>query len=242
MKANIRQQGDRALSELAKTRKQGDRALTELAKTYELVRDELADRFEEVAGRLERIDTRAIGDQAFASTAAARRRAAKGVRDLQKMRPGRQRRSFPWGWVVLGGVTLGIAWLLYDQRRREMISGQVTQLGSRTTAAARSTGIASAVDEVMSRVRGQQTILDEVGLRTEVESAIADTLEGGLPEGLQVAVEGRTVYLRGTVDPVLADSAANQAQGVPGVAAVVNLTTPPQGVTGRPTSRRAGSG
>ncbi len=246
MKANIRQQGDRALSELARTRKQSDRALTEIAKTVELARDEIADRLEEAASRLERIDTKALTNQAYASTARARRRLGKrmGKRatELQKMRFGRrQRRSFPWGLVVLGVVTLGVAWLVYDQRRREMISGQVTQLGSRTTAVARSTGIASAVDDVMSRVRGQ-TALDVGALRMEVESAVAEGLESGLPGGLEVAVEGRTVYLRGTVDPILADSAANLAQAVPGVAAVVNLTVPPQGVTGRPTSRRAGSG
>ncbi len=241
MKANIRKQGDRALSELAKTRKQGDRALTEIAKTVELARDDLADRLEEVAGRLERMDAKALSGQAYASTAAARRRIGKRATELQKMRMGRQRRSFPWGWLVLGAVTLGVAWLMYDRRRREMIGGQVTQLGNRTTAAARSAGIASAVDEVMSRVRGQQTALDEAALGQEVESGISEALEGGLPEGLQVTIEGRTVYLRGTVDPVLADSAANLAQAVPGVAAVVNLTVPPQGVTGRPASRRAGS-
>ncbi len=242
MKANIRKQGDRALSELAKTRKQGDRALTEIAKTVEVARDEIADRLEEAASRLERIDTKEFTNQAYASTAQARRRLGKRAAELQKMRLARrQRRSFPWGLVVLGVVTLGVAWLLYDQRRREMIGGQVTQLGSRTTAVARGTGIASAVDDVMSRVRGQAA-LDVGALRMEVESAIAEALESGLPEGLEVAIEGRTVYLRGTVDPILADSAANLAQAVPGVAAVVNLTVPPQGVTGRPTSQRAGSG
>jgi len=61
---------------------------------------------------------------------------------------------------------------------------------------------------------------------------------GAIPEGLQVAVEGRTVYLRGTVDTAVADQAALSAQSVEGVAAVVNLTAAPQAPIPAPGTRR----
>ncbi len=224
----------------ANLKKRGDTALSELAKTYELVRDELADRLDDLAGRIDELDSRALGSRAYASAAAMREKVEKRAQQVQKMRPGR-RRSFPWGWLVLGAATLGLAWLLYDGRRREMIRGQVTQLSSRASAGAGGNGVSSAVDSVMGKVRRQPSLLDEERLRSEVESAIA-AAEGGMPEGLQVAVEGRTVYLRGAVEAGRADTAAGRAQAVEGVAAVVNLTTPPQAQSGtrRGTSRQGG--
>ena len=53
--------------------------------------------------------------------------------------------------------------------------------------------------------------------------------DGGEPvSGVRVSVEGRTAYLRGSVeDPAAAEAAAERAQGVDGVVAVVNLTTAP---------------
>jgi BON domain len=227
----------------ANIRKRGDTALSELAKTYELVRDELADRLDGLAGRIDELDTKALGGRAYSSAAAVRDRAEKRAQQLQKMRPGRRRRPMPWGWLVLGVLTLGVAWVMYDQRRRDMIRGQVTQLTSRTGSMPGASGVAGAVDGVMGRMRGSSaSMLDEERLRSEVETAIAGAGEGGLPDGLQVAVEGRTVYLRGSVDSALADSAASRAQSVEGVAAVVNLTTPPRPASGRSTVRKAGNG
>ena len=220
-------------------RKRGDTALSELAKTYELVRDELADRLEDVASLVDDLDARALGNRAYASAAALREQIERRAR---RVRPAPRRRSMPWAWLLLGALSLGAAWFLYDARRRDMVRGRVTQLGARTSSAARGAGVSSAVDGVMGKVRGKTTILDEAKLRSDVETAIAASGEGGIPDGLQVAVEGRTVYLRGTVEAALADAAATRAQAVDGVAAVVNLTTPPQPASGsRPASRRAGS-
>lgn len=221
-------------------KKRSDTALSELARTYELVRDELTDRLDDLASRIDDLDTKALGGRAYSSAAAVRGMAEKRAQQLQKVRPGRKRRSMPWGWFVLGALTLGVAWVMYDSRRRQMITGRVTQLGSRRGTG----GVSAAVDGVMSKVRGDQPVFDEARLRSEVETAIAGAGEGGIPDGLQVAVEGRTVYLRGAVEPGLADAAANRAQSVEGVAAVVNLTTAPQQSGGgrSTTTRRAGNG
>jgi osmotically-inducible protein OsmY len=54
---------------------------------------------------------------------------------------------------------------------------------------------------------------------------------------VDVAVEGRTVYLRGSVDdPAAVDAAAERIHAVDGVVAVVNLTT------GRPTTGESATG
>lgn len=231
----------------ADIRRKGDTALSELAKTYELVRDELTDRLEDLAGRLDELDARRLQGRAYASARQLRSRVEDRVRPLRPKRAARRQMDFPWALVVLGCVTLGIAWVLYDRRRRDMIQGRITQLGARTREQVPSvrSGITGAVDGMMGKVRSGGRAPDEAALKTEVEAAIA--AEGGRPEGLQVAVEGRTVYLRGTVESALADKAAASAQQVDGVAAVVNLTSVPQASVEvevdrpRSTGRRAGT-
>lgn len=200
-------------------RKKGDSALTELARTYEVLRDQLADRLDE-------IDTRALGNRAFSYSRDLRKRVEDRVRPQPK-------RRFPMAAVFLLGAAIGIGFLLYDRRRRDMVQGRLTQLRVRTQeriGPAMGGGLTGAVDNVMGKVRGNTVELDEQRLKGEVETAIAGAAEGGaLPDGLQVAVEGRTVYLRGTIDQSVADQAAVRAQSVEGVAAVVNLTAQPQG-------------
>ncbi len=231
-------------------RRKGDTALSELAKTYELVRDELTDRLDGLAGRIDDLDTRRLRGRAYTSARQLRSSVQDRVRPMTRAR---SRRRFPWGLLVLGGLTFGLAWLLYDQRRRDMIQGRITQIGARTreqVAPNMKNGISGAVDGMMGKVRSGGRALDEMALKTEVEAAITGIGEGGgLPDGLQVAVEGRTVYLRGMVVSTVADQAAARAQQVEGVAAVVNLTTVPQSSveieteTERPkpaTGRRAG--
>jgi len=199
-------------------RKKGDSALSELQRTYEMLRDQLADRLDE-------IDTRALGNRAYSYSRDLRKRVEDRVRPQPK-------RRVPFAAIVLLGAALGIGFLLYDRRRRDMVQGRLTQLRVRTQeriAPGVGSGLTGAVDNVMGKVRGGSVELDEQRLKSEVEAAIAGAGEGGaLPEGMQIAVEGRTVYLRGTVDPGTADQAAVRAQSVEGVAAVVNLTAAPQ--------------
>jgi len=198
-------------------RNKGDSAVAELARTYEVLRDQLAQRLDE-------IDARALGNRAFSYSKDLRQRVEGRVRP-------KPRRRFPIAAAIALGAAIGIGLLLYDRRRRDMVQGHLTQLKVRTRerfAPAMGNGLSGAVDNVMGKVRGGSVELDEQKLQSQVEAAIAG--EGGaLPDGLQVAVEGRTVYLRGTVDPAGADQAAVRAQSVAGVAAVVNLTAaPPQ--------------
>ena len=207
-------------------RKKGDSAVSELQRTYEMLRDQLADRLDE-------IDTRALGNRAYSYSRDLRRRVEGRVRP-------QPRRRVPFAAIVLLGAAIGVGFLLYDRRRRDMVQGRLTQLRVRTQeriAPAMGNGLSGAVDNVMGKVRGGSVELDEQRLKGEVEAAIGGAAEGGaLPDGLQIAVEGRTVYLRGTVDPGTADQAAVRAQSVEGVAAVVNLTAAPQqpAATGSP--------
>lgn len=222
-------------------RRTGDTALSELAKTYELVRDELSGRMGDLAGRLDDVDARRLGRRAYGSARDLRAH----VEGMVRPAPAR-RRGLPIGLVLAGVATLGLAWLLYDRKRRDMIQGRITQLGVRTQEqmpAVRS-GVTGAVDSVMGRMRRVQggTGRSEGELRSEVEAAIAGAGAGAVPEGLQVAVEGRTVYLRGTVEASVADQVAARAQEVDDVAAVINLTTSPRnGSDPRPAAPRAGS-
>jgi len=196
-------------------KKRGESVLDELAKTYELVRETLLERVDDI------------------DTDAYRKRGGRVARSMrarveQRIRP-RRRRRFPIAGLLLAGTLAGLGYLLYDRRRRDMVRGRLTQVQVRTKERLdQMGGVQGAVDNVMSKVRpnGQQQ-LDETALKTEVEKAIA--AGGAPPQGLQVAVEGRTVYLRGTVDnPAFVDAAAERAQSVEGVAAVVNLTSSPQ--------------
>jgi hypothetical protein len=196
-------------------KKKGDSALAELSRTYEMLRDQLAERLDEV-------DARALGNRAYSYSKDLRQRVEDRVRPQPK-------RRFPIAALVALGAAVGICFLLYDRRRRDMVQGRLTQLKVRTQeriAPAVGNGLSGAVDNVMGKMRGNTTELDQQKLKSEVEAAIA-TGEP-LPDGLQIAVEGRTVYLRGTVDPAIADQAAVRAQSVEGVAAVVNLTAAPQ--------------
>jgi hypothetical protein len=223
--------------------KKRDTALSELAKTYEVVRDELTERMEDLAGRIDELDARRLGGRAYSSARDLRSKVEGAVRN-SPLPVRRQRRRFPWALVAVGFATAGIAWLLYDRRRRDMIQGRITQLGVRAqeqveqVAPGMKNGVTGAVDGVMAKVKGQGARgLNEEALKGDVETAVG--AGGGLPDGLQIAVEGRTVYLRGVVAGDVSDRAAARAQQVEGVAAVVNLTTVPATPAPASTSPRA---
>jgi len=133
----------------------------------------------------------------------------------RRVRP-RRRRVSPWGvvgitgLVVFGAAAVGIGYVVYDRERRE-------------AARKRLSGVQTRARERYAELTGGRTRA-EADLEERVRQAISEG--GAAPQGLQVAVEGRTIYLRGAVaDPAAADSAAERAHGVPGVVAVVNLTT-----------------
>jgi hypothetical protein len=157
-------------------------------------------------------------------------RSAKAARRslATRMRPKPRPRTPVIGILVVGAVAAGIGYLLlYDRRRREKIAGQVNKLqqGARQRYAELG-GLTAAVDKVRDRVGAATPALDEAALEEQVKQVAT---EGGKPAaGLKVAVEGRTVYLRGAVEDASAvDAVAERVHGVPGVVAVVNLTTAP---------------
>lgn len=192
--------------------------LEELSKTAEAARALASERLDDV-------DTEAIARRTA--------RAAEGLRAAlqRRLRPAgraiqapaaivRRRRTLHWGWLVGAGVlvgAVGVGVLLSSRERRAALAGLPARALDRYA-------------ELRPRVGAS-----EAALRSAVERAVANG--GSAPEGLTVAVEGRTVYLRGEVaDPSAADAAAERAHGVPGVAAVVNLTT---GRVASPTSGNA---
>jgi BON domain-containing protein len=143
--------------------------------------------------------------------------------DLQRrMRPERRRPS-PGamlgiaGLAMLGLAAAGVGYVISNRERREWA------LKRRDVARKRMEEMRSGVRERYAELTSGRTRA-EAELEERVEKAVS---EGGkTPEGLETVVEGRTVYLRGAVaDPASVDAAAERAHGVPGVVAVVNLTT-----------------
>lgn len=178
-----------------------EKALDELVRSLELARSIIVQRLEEM------------------DFEAMRRRGVKLAgtlgSDLQRrVRPRPRRRVEPAvgiaGLLLLSLAAVGVGYLLADRSRRAAARGRLTEMPSR------------ARERYAELRRGRD--VGAADLEKRVRQAIA--LGGTTPEGLDVAVEGRTVYLRGTVpDPASVDAAAERAHGVEGVVAVVNLTT-----------------
>jgi hypothetical protein len=136
--------------------------------------------------------------------------------DVQRRVRPRRRRVSPWsiagisGLAILGAAAVGIGYVVYDRERRE-------------AARKRLNGVQARARERYAELTGGQTQA-EADLVTRVRQVIGNG--GQAPDGLEVVVEGRTVYLRGSVaDPAFVDAAAERAHSVDGVVAVVNLTT-----------------
>jgi len=183
--------------------------------------------------RLEDVDVEDIRKRSARYAEVAKKGAGKSAKVarqklVERMRPRPKRRVPVVGLLVVGAAAAGIGYLLlYDRRRRAAIAGQVNKLqqGARQRYAELG-GVTGAVEKVRDRVGVTAPELDEAALEEHVRQVVT---EGGKPTpGLKVAVEGRTVYLRGAVeDPGAVDAVAERVHGVDGVVAVVNLTTTP---------------
>jgi hypothetical protein len=144
-------------------------------------------------------------------------RLAGSVRtDLRRRMQPRRRRVSPWGVagiagiVLVGAAAIGVGYVVYDRERRDAARRRLSDVQSRAR-------------ERYAELTGGRTRA-EADLEERVRQAIANG--GTAPQELDVVVEGRTVYLRGGVsDPAAVDAAAERIHGVPGVVAVVNLTT-----------------
>jgi hypothetical protein len=207
-------------------KKRGLSARDEMGKTYGALRHRVAERVNDVDTASLRKQGRALKDQGIDLAGTVRQQA---LRQLGRMPAApKPRRRFPVVPVVLVGAgVVGVAaaaWFLYDRKRREMVRDRVNQVGS----AARERyvqlgGVNGAVQNVRSRI---QRVAPTNGTDLEIKVVEAIAITGELPVGLQVEVEGRTVYLKGEVnDPTAADAAAERAHSVDGVVAVVNHTT-----------------
>jgi len=219
-------------------KKRTETALDELARTYELVRELLIQRLEDVdtegmrkrgsvyagrlAGRLDDIDTKALQRRGYRAAGALRKEVERRVNKEvgRRVRPRSQPRWPIAGLAVLGAGLAALGWMMYDRNRRESVRQRLTEAQSRARSSyADLGGVGGAIGRVSGRTNGQ-----DQGLKSRVEQAIA--AGGTPPAGLETSVEGRTVYLRGSVDdPAAVDAAAERIHGVDGVVAVVNLTT-----------------
>ncbi len=173
----------------------------------------------EAVRRLERIDFEAVRKRGarvadtVQSNLGQRMRLPRGLELRVRPRPRRRIPFLAWGaagMVLAGMVGAGVARVLADREQREKLRQQLD--GLRVRARERYA--------VLAGGRAQA----DVDLEERVRGAIA--ARGAVPEGLEVSVEGRTVYLKGAVsDPAAVDEAAERVHDVDGVVAVVNLTT-----------------
>jgi BON domain-containing protein len=211
-------------------KKRTETALDELARTYELVRGLLIQRLEDIdtgtvrkrgseyankmASRLDDIDTKRLQRRGYKYAGALRKNVER------RMRPEPRPRWPIAGLVVVGAALATVGWLMYDRSRREAMRQRLNDAQSRARERyADLGGVGGALNKVSGRTNGH-----EENLKSAVEDAIS--AGGTRPAGLEVSVEGRTVYLRGKVDdPAAVDAAAERIHSVPGVVAVVNLTT-----------------
>jgi BON domain len=196
------------------TRKRGQQTLNELVRTLDAFRAQIAKRIDE-------IDIDEMGKRGTRVAGSMQKEVGRRVRP-------RRRGPHPAAMVGIAGLVLagiaiaGAGIALYDRERRE-------------EARRRLTGMQSRARERYAELTGARSQAENE-LQARVREAIA---AGGASDGLEIVVEGRTVYLRGLVsDPATADAAADRAHQVPGVVAVVNLTTsgnrsPAESATGR---------
>jgi hypothetical protein len=219
-------------------KKRTETALDELARTYELVRELLIQRLEDVdtegmrkkgsayatkvANRIDDIDTRAFQRRGYKYAGSLRKELERRVnKEVDRRVRGRRQPRWPIAGLAILGVGLAaVGWTMYDRNRREAMRQRLGEAQSRARDRyADLGGVGGAIGKVSGRSNGHDN-----GLKSRVDEAISS---GGVrPTGVEVSVEGRTVYLRGAVDdPAAVDAAAERIHAVDGVVAVVNLTT-----------------
>lgn len=200
------------------------------------VRDQLAGNIGQVrsgvVSRLANVDTEALKTQGQALAAHGLDYAGEVRRQVEKtgvsvpFLPQPKPKATPrWPLAaILVGVGIGVAattaWLLYDRKRREAVQKRLNQVQSAAyDRYVNLGGVQGALQGVRGKVNGSD-------LKDKVVAAISGG--GEFPKGLEVEVEGRTVYLKGEIqDAAAADAAAERAHTVEGVVAVVNHTTSP---------------
>lgn len=205
-------------------KQRGVGARDELAKNLGQVRSGVVSKLADVDTTALKKQGQALTDQVLAYVTEVRRQLEKkGIRADFLPQPKPKRSRWPLA-AILAGIGLGVAgataFFLYDRQRREAVKQRLNQVQS--AAYDRYTnlgGVQGAIQGVRGRVNGSD-------LKDKVVAAISGG--GEFPKGLEVEVEGRTVYLKGQVaDAAAADAAAERAHTVEGVVAVVNHTTSP---------------
>lgn len=185
-----------------------------------------------VVSRLANVDTAALKSQGQALAAQGLDYAGEVRRQVEKTgvpvpflpQPKPQKASrWPLAAILVGvgiGVAATAAWLLYDRKRRDAVQKRLNQVQSAAyDRYVNLGGVQGAIQGVRGKVNGSD-------LKDKVVAAISGG--GEFPKGLEVEVEGRTVYLKGEIqDAAAADAAAERAHTVEGVVAVVNHTTSP---------------
>ena len=203
-----------------KAARTADSALEEILGVVESLR-------QQILARLPEVDTEQLRKRAGKLAQEADRRSQDARRRAEgRIRPRRRRRA-PGvaAFILMAGLGAGIAYVLADAGRRRRLAESVRNLGEGARGRIDENGVSGAVDGMMTKLRPAGGPLQGAALKTEVEGAL--TAQGGIPAGLELSVEGRTVYLRGTVaDPIALDRAMERIQDLPGVVAVVNLTVP----------------
>ena len=193
-------------------RKRSESTVDEILRVLDAVRAE-------VLAKIGDLPTEELRDRALKLSKDARKRAE------QRIRP-RRRSRLPFVLVAVG-IGVGVGYLLADRGRRERVRNSLDRVGQTARSRMGEIGVSGAVDGVMYRVREGGGAVQDSALKSQVEGALAGS--ESMPKGLHVTVEGRTVYLRGTVaDPSAVDGVMEKVQSMPGVVAVVNLTTPSQ--------------
>lgn len=205
----------------------GAAARDEFAKSLDQVREQLT-------ARLGEVDTKTLRKQGKALRKQSKVLAAQGLDYAGEVRhqlkktglpgallsavpPKKKKRRWPLAALLVGagvGAIAATAYFLYDRQRREAVRQRLTEVQG--AAYERYVNLGG---QVRGKVNGSD-------LRDRVVAAISGG--GEFPKGLDIEVEGRTVYLKGEVaDAAAADAAAERAHTVDGVVAVVNHTTSP---------------